>query len=73
METWHTIIFSVHNGYNTVKLTFLMPNKGLGAVVFAHVYFHTNFAYVLHSKNAVGQAVLAKVLQPLLSFNLVRI
>lgn len=67
------IIISVHSGYDAIKLTFLMQNKRLGAVQFGSVYFHTVFAYILHPKNAVGQAALAKLLQPLVSFNLVRI
>lgn len=67
------IIISVHCGFTAFKLTFLVQNKRLGAVEFGSVYFHTVFAYILHPKNAVGQAALAKLLQPLMSFNLVRI
>lgn len=70
---WHMIIISVHSGYTAIKLTFLMQNKRLGAAELGSVYFHTVFAYILCPKNAVGQAALAKLLQPLVSFNLVRI
>lgn len=70
---WHMIIISVHSVFTAIKLTFLMQNKRLGAAEFGSVYFHTVFAYILRPKNAVGQAALAKLLQPLMSFNLVRI
>lgn len=67
------IIISAHSGFTAIKLTFLMQNKRLGAIEFGSVYFHTVFAYILCPKNVVGQAAFAKLLRPLMSFNLVRI
>lgn len=67
------IIISVHSGSTAIKLTFLMRNKRLGAADFGSVYFHIVFAYIFHPKNVVGQAALAKLLQPLVSSNHVRL
>lgn len=66
--TW---IISVCIGRTTIKLTFLMQNKRLGAGELGCVYFHTVFAYISCSMNAVRQASLAK--QTVVRFNLITI
>lgn len=66
------IIISVHGGFRHIKLTFVMPPV-LRAVELESAYFLTVLAHILHPKNSAGPAALAKLLEPLLNFNLGRI